>query len=235
MKNQIKIQALLAIVAFGMMFTSCGNIDIVKRRYRPGFHVDVSKKTQQTKPAEEVAVADARKVEKGIAIEAKKVKKVDVKLDEPLTADAESATPSSKLIKEKKDRAKVDEVLQGFKNLDFKTWVRDAKNGIRPDKSAVSGDDWMSWVSFGTGLGALVFGFLALLFGILFGWSYFVWFALLLAAAAIVFAFLHKKKSPTLASKAKLGLIFGIIGGGLAIIALMVWLIYIGAAITPIL
>ncbi len=235
MKNQIKIQALLAIVAFGMMFASCGNIDIVKRRYRPGFHVDVSKKTQQTKPAEEVAVADARKVEKGIAIEAKKVKKVDVKLDEPLTADAESATPSSKLIKEKKDRAKVDEVLQGFKNLDFKSWVRDAKNGIRPDKSAVSGDDWMSWVSFGTGLGALVFGFLALLFGILFGWSYFVWFALLLAAAAIVFAFLHKKKSPTLASKAKLGLIFGIIGGGLAIIALMVWLIYIGAAITPIL
>ncbi len=33
---------MLMLPAF--LFQSCGNIDIVKRRYRPGFHVDVSKK-----------------------------------------------------------------------------------------------------------------------------------------------------------------------------------------------
>lgn len=30
-----------------ILFQSCGNVDIVKRRYRPGFHVDISKKQKQ--------------------------------------------------------------------------------------------------------------------------------------------------------------------------------------------
>ncbi len=231
MKNQIKVQALIAVVAIGMMFTSCGNIDIVKRKYRPGFHVDVSKKNQHVKKVEQTSVTDARKVERGVEIKSKKVDKVDSMLDESLSADATSEKPRSKLIREKKDKAKVDKVLKGIKNLDFKSWVRDAKKGIRPDKSAVAGQDWMSWVSFGTGIGAMAFGFLALLFAILFGWSYFLWIALLLAGAAITFAILHKSRNGS-STKAKLGLLFGIIGGGLAVIAMIIWIVYLAAAIT---
>jgi len=55
------------IILSAFMFQSCGNIDIVKRRYRPGFHVDVSKKKDRNSERSIVA-------ESGISLE-----KVDVK------------------------------------------------------------------------------------------------------------------------------------------------------------
>ncbi len=230
MRKKLQIHALVALVACGMMFTSCGNIDIVKRKYRPGFHVDISKKQQKTNVAGQSAVADSRKAEKAHAMQAKDAKAVTDSKTEPLMADARSATPSSNLLKGKRNLNTDHRNFDGFAKLDFNRWVRDAKRGIRPDRSPASGMEWMSWVSFGTGLGAMGFGFLALLFAILFGWSYFIWFAMILAAAAIVFAILYKKQNGT-DPKGRLGLLFGIIGGAMAFVALIIWVIHLAAAI----
>ena len=55
MNRRLQVQALIAVLFAGLMFSSCGNIDIVKRKYRPGFHVEVSKKRQKMKTSEESA------------------------------------------------------------------------------------------------------------------------------------------------------------------------------------
>lgn len=83
------------------------------------------------------------------------------------------------------------------------------------------------------------FGFLALLFAMILASSYFIWIALVLAAlvlagAAITFAMLHKNKSGAATAKARMGMLFGIIGGGLAFIALIVWIIRVAAGASPV-
>ncbi len=60
MERRIQLISLAAIVTIGMMFSSCGNIDIVKRKYRPGFHVDVTKKNQKPKGKKDQGAVDRR-------------------------------------------------------------------------------------------------------------------------------------------------------------------------------
>ncbi|MFM1876184.1 MAG: hypothetical protein RL266_1921 [Bacteroidota bacterium] len=47
----------IAILLAAFTFQSCGNIDIVKRRYRPGFHVELSTKQQDRRQINESDVA----------------------------------------------------------------------------------------------------------------------------------------------------------------------------------
>ena len=67
MKAKYWKQFLPMLMLSAFLFQSCGNIDIVKRRYRPGFHVDVSKKKDRKSEGSIVA-------ESGVSLE-----KVDVK------------------------------------------------------------------------------------------------------------------------------------------------------------
>jgi len=227
-------KVLMVLLAFGFLFSSCGNIDIVKRKYRPGFHVDISKKRQKTKVIPQAAVAAARKAKKAKIAPPKKAYVVDVKATETMMANAGKAIPSNKLFGEKEEKSRSKKVLQGFANLDFKQWVRNVKKDISPSKSSASRQEWMPWVSFGTGLGSMAFGFLALLTAFIFGWSYLIWFAILLAGAAITFAILYKHQNGT-DPKARLGMLFGIIGGIIAFVALIVFIAYLAGAFIPLL
>ena len=103
MNRRIQLQALIAVLFAGMMFSSCGNIDIVKRKYRPGFHVDVSKKRQKMKTAEGSAVADKRKAEKVKLIEAKEARVEQIEIDENLSASVH-AKPSTEYLTNKEKR-----------------------------------------------------------------------------------------------------------------------------------
>jgi len=227
MDKRIHIQALIAIFAVGMVFQSCGDIDIVKRRYRPGYHVDVTKNNKKTKAAPETEVADSRKAEKLKTIESKKAKVVVDKEDNSLAALADKGALNSRSIKRNNNSEKMDKVFQGLKGLDFKRQMRDAKKGIRPDKSAGTIDDWMSELSLGVAIGAVVSAILFFLLGVGGTWVFFLpLIALFLAVSAIVFAILHKKQGGD-SPKATIGLIFGIMIAGLAIIALVVGLILI--------
>lgn len=230
MKRNLQIQVLIAILASGMMFSSCGDVDIVKRKYRPGFHVDVSKKRQKTKTVEQSSVADSRKTKKLRSIETKRPEPISTVEDNSLAATTKTVEPVKTQKAESKRGALMS--IPDFKNLSFERKMKTIKNEIFKPKPR-GNTSWMKWVAFGAGIAAMAFGIMALITAF-FAWSYFIWPAMIFSAAAIVFAILYKNGNGT-DPKARLGLIFGIIGGGLAVIALIIWAIWIGLALGAVL
>ena len=231
MQRRLQLQALIAIVSVGMMFSSCGNIDIVKRKYRPGFHVDISKKRQKTKAAESSAVADSRKAKPAKSVEPKKAEIATQELDDNLTASSESKPSTDFGVKEVRNNVKKELHSPDFKGLTFDRKMDRIKREVFKPNPNAANLEWMKWVSFGTGIGSLAFGAMALIFAILtvVFWSSFVWgaavLALLLGAAAIVFSILYKKQNGT-DPKARLGFIFGIIGAGLGVLAIILGAVF---------
>lgn len=232
MQRRLQLQALIAVLSVGMMFSSCGNIDIVKRKYRPGFHVDISKKRDKQKVAEASKAKDSRKADKATAMETKKAEVATVEVDNNLTASAD-ATPAAELTtnKEVKSRLKKEMKTPEFKGLTFDRKMDRIKREVFKKPTSAAGTGWMKWVAFGTGIGSLAFGAMALIFAILTVafWTSFVYgaavLAMLLGAAAIVFYILYKKNNGTDA-KARLGFIFGIIGAGLGLLAIILGAIF---------
>lgn len=231
MKRNVQIHAIMAVLAVGLLFSSCGNIDIIKRKYRPGFHVDISKKRDKVEVSETAVVAEVRSVvEEKVTVDSK-VEDIIVREESILTAQARDAEP---MTVEQEKRVKMKEVLRSpeFEQLNFDQKMKSIRNEVfNPSPSPVGSYDWMKWVSFGTGIGSLAFGALALIFAILtvVFFSSFVWgaavLALLLGAAAITFSILYKKNNGT-GSQARLGFIFGIIGAGLAVLAIILGAIF---------
>ncbi len=232
MNRKIQLQALFAVLVAGLMFSSCGNIDIVKRKYRPGFHVDISKKRQKTKVVEASATADARKAEKVKAVEVKKAEVATQEISDELTAstDATPASPTA-IVKEVNQNVKKELHSLDFKGLSFDRKMDRIKREVFGPKAPVANLEWMKWVSFGTGIGSLAFGAMALLFAFLTAvfFTGFVWgaavLAIFLGAAAITFSLIYKKNGGS-ASQSKLGFIFGIIGAGLGLLAIIVGAIF---------
>jgi len=231
MKRNVQLQALIAVLFAGLMFSSCGNIDIIKRKYRPGFHVDISKKREKVKVAEETSVADSRKTEEMKTVEPIEAKELESTAELLLIADASEAQPQS-VKSEKKEAMKEVVHSKEFKAMTFDQRMKSISREVfKPTRAPVAGSDWMKWVAFGTGIGSLAFGAMALIFAILtvVFFSSFVWgaaiLALLLGGAAITFAILHKKNNGT-GPQARLGMIFGIIGAGLAVLAIILGAIF---------
>lgn len=214
------------------MFSSCGNIDIVKRKYRPGFHVDISKKRDKQKVAEADKAKESRKADKATAIETKTARIESSEVDENLTATNE-VVPSTDLTtnKEIKSRLKREMKTPEFKGLSFDRKLDRIKREVFKKPTTVGGNSWMRWVAFGSGIGSLAFGFFAFLFAVLTAvfWTSFVWgaavLAILLGAAAIVFYILYKNENGT-DPKARLGFIFGIIGAGLGVLAIILGAVF---------
>ncbi|MBI1287335.1 MAG: hypothetical protein GC178_07115 [Flavobacteriales bacterium] len=231
MKRNLQLQMLLAVLSAGLMFSSCGNIDIVKRRYRPGFHVDISKKQKKSHEVEEPEVADARHAEKVEPMESKQPTLASEKPSEELTASTEN-TPSDNFsaVAEKKESMKKQLHSPEFKEMSFKDRMRTIEHEMKKP-SPVASTEWMKWVSFGTGIGSLAFGAMALLFAFLTAvfFTGFVWgaavLAILLGGAAITFSILYKKNSGS-SSQSKMGMLFGIIGAGLGVLAIIVGAIF---------
>jgi len=118
MKRNVQLQALIAVLFAGLMFSSCGNIDIIKRKYRPGFHVDISKKREKVKVAEETSVADSRKTEEMKTVEPIEAKEIEFNEELVLTADASEAQPQS-VKSEKKEAMKEVVHSKEFKAMTF--------------------------------------------------------------------------------------------------------------------
>ncbi|MFM1876183.1 MAG: hypothetical protein RL266_1920 [Bacteroidota bacterium] len=231
MKQRIQLQALIAVLAAGMMFSSCGNIDIVKRRYRPGFHMDVSQKRQKVKVEEASTAANDRKADKTTSVELKEAQLTAPQITEEMTA-SNSATPSAfTAVKETRENLQTALHSPDFNGLSFERKMDRIKREVLKPTPSAANLEWMKWVSFGTGIGSLAFGAMAVIFAILtvVFWTSFVWgaavLALLLGAAAITFSILYKKNNGT-DPKARLGFIFGIIGAGLAVLAIILGAVF---------
>lgn len=231
MSRRLQLQSLIAVLSVGLMFSSCGNIDIVKRKYRPGFHVDISKKRQKNKVAETASVKENRRAEKANQIVAKTAK-VAVQDVPELTANNAEAIQVQKFTNNKQKRANLKKEFKSpdFKGLSFERKMQRIQREVfKPTNAA--GSDWMKWVTFGTGIGSLAFGAMAFILSFLTGvfastiaWPFIV-LGLLLGAAAIVFYILYKNQNGT-DPKARLGFIFGIIGAGLSVLAIIIWAIF---------
>lgn len=231
MNRRIQLQALVAVLFAGMMFSSCGNIDIVKRKYRPGFHVDISKKRQKVQIAEAAETADARKAEKANAIETKEATIQAQEISDDLSASTIAKPSAFAGVEEARLNVKKELHSPDFKGLSFEKKMERIKREVFKAKAPVANLEWMKWVSFGTGIGSLAFGAMALLFSILtvVFFTGFVWaaaaFAILLGAAAITFSIIYKKNNGT-GPQSRLGFIFGIIGAGLAVLAIILGAIF---------
>ena len=232
MNRRLQLQALVAVLFAGMMFSSCGNIDIVKRKYRPGFHVDISKKREKTKTVEATQTAENRKAENLNSMETKEAMIEPKKISNELSASVSAAPSALAGVEEARVNVKKELRSPDFKELSFDRKMDRIKREVfKPTKAPVANLEWMKWVSFGTGIGALAFGGMALIFAILTVafFTGFIWaaaaFALLLGAAAITFSIIYKKNNGT-GPQARLGFIFGIIGAGLGVLALILGAIF---------
>ena len=233
MNRRLQLQALVAVLFAGMMFSSCGNIDIVKRKYRPGFHVDISKKREKTKTVEATQTAENRKAENLNSMETKEAMIEPKKISNELSASVSAAPSALAGVEEARVNVKKELRSPDFKELSFDRKMDRIKREVfKPTKAPVANLEWMKWVSFGTGIGALAFGAFALLFAFLaavFFTVSFVWaaaaLAILLGAAAITFSIIYKKNNGT-GPQARLGMIFGIIGAGLGVLAIIVGAIF---------
>ena len=210
----------------GLLLSACGNVDIVKRKYRPGFHVDITKKRQKSNEIEKEVAADKRK---NLTTKATEIAVIEKQTEEIINSSVvSSSNASTPDIKSQIKSEKTSQLtsLPNFSKLSFDRKLQLIKNQVFTTKPRGRAQGWMQWAAFGSGLASMIFGVLAVVFAALFASSYFVWPALIFSVAAIVFAILYKQSNGT-DPKARLGLIFGIIGGGLAIIALTIWVVLI--------
>lgn len=222
MKNQLNA-LMVGLMASVIMFSSCGNVEIVKRRHMPGYHVSINKNVKHEKPAKETAeTAKADESVGSMDIRNAQIKN-DIEIEPTLTASSVSTAsiPSVNVSKKETISSNQKTKWNDFSSFDFKQDLAKTKNALK--SSAPVGDThWMAWVSFGTGLGASFFGLISLIVAF---FAVSLWpLAILLGAAAITFAIIHKAKGYSGDRFRKLGLLFGIIGAGLGFIAMIIWI-----------
>ena len=98
---------MLMLSAF--LFQSCGNIGIVKRRYRPGFHVDVSKKKDRKVKAELAEVESELALEK-VGTKEAKLRVKDARFDS-IELEPERLEASSKMKTVAKPVEKLNDIM----------------------------------------------------------------------------------------------------------------------------
>ena len=219
MKTKLLRTSLFALCT--LVLASCGNINIVKRTYRPGYHIDMVKKkdrkveagdnqitkSNETKKQKEVAESVSQAYEIADIPEAKPdIMASLVKSVAPVTATTQPNVDS------KRETRK-------YKLSDFRWSEKKKKSYKKPMFS--SSDHWSAWVAFFAGAASLMFAFIALIVAF---FGYALWpTAIVFGVAAIVFAILNKKKGWSGEKMRKLGLLFGIIGAGVGLLAMLLW------------
>lgn len=222
MKNQLNAHV-LGLIASAIIFSSCGNVEIVKRRHMPGYHVSVNKPVKHEKPAKE-SIETAKADESFGTMDIRNAQlKNDLEIEETLTASSVSTASIAVANESKKETVigKQTSEPKEFSNVGFQHELAMTKNAIT--QAPGSNTHWMAWVAFGTGIGAAFFGLISLIVAF---FAVSLWpLAILLGAAAITFAIIHKSKGYPGERFSKLGLLFGIIGAGLGFIAMIVWIL----------
>ena len=223
----------MAFVALTVVATSCADLDITKRRYRPGFHVSSGGKKEHRK-AEETASAKERKANDAKATHEASAS-VEQEMDPAATSSAAAvATPATGRAPKQKLGEMLRSDYEWFKNTMFnRAKVRtEVKKLVKPMYGARN--TWMAWACFGAGIASMVFGFFGILAAFL--WANALWAAaILFGVAAIVFGFIHKKNAAGGEQWRRLGFIFGWIGLGLGIIGMVIYIAWIAAALSPLL
>lgn len=184
MKNRLLHLLIPAFILAGFTFQSCGNIDIVKRRYRPGFHVDVTKKRDKSAKAEETATVEKQKLEK-VASKKARLKTEEVDSEEKIDAFTENASASINTDSNNKKLTgkKVNDfLLTPFREIKRQKLDGELKRAVfNKEKEEKYGWSVTSFVSTGIGvvaLGLLIAG-IVLLAAFLLGSTFAYWWIFL--------------------------------------------------------
>jgi len=214
-------RSLLGLLATAFILSGCSNIDIVKRRHMPGYHVEVNKKSKYEKPAKDDAqMARAEKQMENVPSREASLKTVDTE-EEILTASAAPLSPEIDRAERKANRKEAMDRATEKTMTTFQHELAVTKKALKP--AVNTNTHWMAWVAFGAGIGSAAFGLLGLIvafFGIGL-WAV----ALTFGVAAIVFAIIHSKNNYQGAAFRRIGLILGIVGASLGIIGMMIWIL----------
>jgi hypothetical protein len=213
-------RSLLGLLFTTFILTGCGNIDIVKRRHMPGYHVELNRNVKQAKPAKE----DMQQARAEQNFETAEVREAQVETTAPeqevITTSAAPVATSALVTKPKAASTSTTTTALDRGMEFFKHELAATRTALKP--SPVNRNThWMAWVAFGAGLASSLFGLIGLIvafFGIPM-W----WLAILFGVTAIVFAIIHAKNNYQGETFRRLGLLFGIIGASLGLIGLIIW------------
>jgi hypothetical protein len=213
-------RSLLGLLFTTFILTGCGNIDIVKRRHMPGYHVELNRNVKQAKPAKE----DMQQARAEQNFETSEVREAQVETTAPeqevITTSAAPVATSALVTKPKAASTSTTTTALDRGLEFFKHELAATRTALKP--SPVNRNThWMAWVAFGAGLASSLFGLIGLIvafFGIPM-W----WLAILFGVTAIVFAIIHAKNNYQGETFRRLGLLFGIIGASLGLIGLIIW------------
>lgn len=220
----------IALMALAIVGSSCADLDITKRRYRPGYHIDMAGKKEHRK-AEQTASADKVKPSKSQTIEITEIDNADAIIDPATTASTQiNSAPVAPKKTTMGEMVKSD--YEWFKNTLFNraTVRNEVKKMTKPMYGARN--DWMAWACFGAGIAASAFGFFGIIFAFLFASP--IWaLAIVFGIAAIVFGFIHKNNAAGGESWRRIGFILGWVGLGLGIIGMIIYIVWIAMALSP--
>lgn len=239
MRNQLLSLLIPALIITGFSLQSCGNIDIVKRRYRPGFHVDVKTKASKVEKKKEMAQAQSLLIEelhpKQALVEPRLTQTDEL---EALTASASNHTSTFNSQKKLTAKKVNDFMLTPVREIKRQKLNNELKRAVfNKDEEEKYGWSVISFIS--TGLGVLGLGFLitgiVLLAGAIFGsgfvfWWLFLLIGLLIGIAAMVTGIIGLRQTGSGEKRGRGfalgGMIAGIVSLAGALIGLFWGLIY---------
>jgi len=222
MKTNLIRTTVFALCA--VFLASCGDINIVKRTYRPGYHIDMVKKKDRKVEAGENQITKSNETKKQKEV-AKSVSQAYEIADIPeakpdiMASLAKSIAPVTVTIQPNVDSKSE---TRKYKLSDFRWSAKKKKNYKKP--MFHSDDHWSAWVAFFAGAASVMFAFIALItvfFGVFSFWPT----AIAFGVTAIVFAIINKKNGWSGDKMSKLGLLFGIIGAGVGLLAMILWIV----------
>jgi len=174
MKNQLSIILLSAIIISGL-FTSCGSIEVTKRRYMPGYHVELNKNKQQPLPDRERAQAEVQPATSAQDMDAMAIRTSTV--ESPASTEEMPRPVAVAAVSEvipAKRQAPLQQVLPSVDHETLKVG-----SALRRAVFAEEGDEKYGWsviafIAFGLGVIAFVLMFVGLVSMIAFGPLWFI-------------------------------------------------------------
>lgn len=224
----------IALMALAIVGSSCADLDITKRRYRPGYHIDMAGKKEHRK-ADQTASAEKAKPAKAQAQSGSEPANSNVESDQTSTASASAQIYTAPVATKKTTMGEmVKSDYEWFKNTLFNR--ANVRNEVKKITLPMYGarNDWMAWVCFGAGIASSVFGLFGIIFAFLFGSP--IWaLAIVFGIAAVVFGFIHKNNAAGGESWRRIGFILGWVGIGLGVIGMIIYIVWIALALSPLL
>jgi len=250
MTKKLQLTSLSFLMLVGVLFSSCGNIEIVKRKYRPGFHVDITKKKQKPTANKEKVKNEKRNQilnteEKATTHYSPKAKNLNLNRPKPVvdktTLASLNTAPDVKKIKRKENvRNTMNNLLAApFRELKREKMGREMRRAIfnaPDDEKSLSIPGILSTIFAALSLISLIAVTVSLVLSSAAGFLFVAWwllalFGTLFGAAAMILGIIGIKQTKNGEKRGKGFAIAGMIGG-IVFMAISMLILFWGAVLS---